>query len=436
MLGMADALRLVDARVAREQVAHHAGQAREHADLRAEDFHGHQRAGDRRVGRAGEHRHEPEGRQHAERKMQQGRERVAQRRADVEQRRHLAALEAAAQRRDRQRQLGGPFPRRRRLLERLDDGRDAQAAVAPGAAEPDDGRDHQAANQRPRGRVGDVLFHEGRRGVRGVREQHADEAEHHARDDHRREAPEPDRHQHARGVVGVMHAPERRDGIGDDRGDQARQQRVVAKASDHQDLEPEDGARERRAEDRREPRADACHQQDPPVFLAHLQDMRELVRERAAHLHRGAFAADRRAEQMRDDRAHQDERRHPQRHDLPGIVHLVDQQVVARLDAVAHLHVDPADHRARQRQAPDQPMIGVAGLGGQFERAQEQRGSRPRQDGDADGQQQPSRQVRQQVEVFGESFFALHQGPAVGARHLVDEGSRRDPTRPGSPRTM
>ncbi|MOA43026.1 hypothetical protein D3C78_1651350 [compost metagenome] len=101
--------------------------------------------------------------------------------------------------------------------------------------------------------------------------------------------------------------------------------------------------------------------------------MGELVGQGAAHLHGGAFAADRGAEQVRDHRAAQHQRRHAQRDDLLRVVDLVDQQVVAGLDLLAEAQVEPADREAGQRQQPDQPAVLRAGGGRPVEGKEEER---------------------------------------------------------------
>ncbi|KAI1697408.1 hypothetical protein Ddc_19721 [Ditylenchus destructor] len=437
VLGLAHALRLVDAGVAGGQIAHHAGQAGEDADRRAEELHRHQRAGQRRVGRAGKHRHEADTGHHRERHVQERRQRIAQRGADIEQRRDFAALEARAQRGHRQAGLGQELPGRGGLLEGLDDGRDAQSGKAPGAAEPDQRRDRETADQRSQRRIRDAPLHEAGGRMRRAREGHADQPEHDAGDQHRAQRPGGDRRDRARRVMDVMHAPQRGDLVGHDGGDHAGQQRVVAQAADGEHLQPEDGARERRAEHRGEARADAGHQQDAAVLGAQLEDVGELVRQRAAHLHGGAFAPDRRAKQVRHDRAAQHQRHHAQRHDLLGVVDLVDDEVVAGIHAAADLQIEPAHREARQRQAPDQPAMALAGLRGPVQREQEHGGGRAGQRRDHAGQRQPAPEVGQQGEGSWEWLKrgGFIEDPGCRAAHLVDEGSRRTPTKPRSPRT-
>ena len=101
-------------------------------------------------------------------------------------------------------------------------------------------------------------------------------------------------------------------------------------------------ARQRRAEYRGKAGADTGHQQDAPVGRVELEQAGQLVGQRAAHLHGRAFAADGRAEQVRDHGPGQHQRRHTQRHDVGRIVDLVDQQVVPRFHAAAPLPVPVA----------------------------------------------------------------------------------------------
>jgi len=168
----------------------------------------------------------------------------------------------------------------------------------------------------------------------------------------------------------MPHAPEQADLVGHDGGHEAGQQGVVAHAAECQHLEPENGAGHGRAEHRGEPGADAGHQQDAAIFGAELEEVRELVSQRAAHLHRRALAPHRGAEQVRDDGTDQNQWRHAQRHDPLGVVHLVKQQVVAGLDTLADLQVDPADGKPGQGEQTDQPTMLFARLGGPIQREQ------------------------------------------------------------------
>jgi hypothetical protein len=63
------------------------------------------------------------------------------------------------------------------------------------------------------------------------------------------------------------------------------------------------------------------------------EDVRQLVGQRAAHLHRRPFAANRSAKPVRDHGADQHQRRHPRT--TFGVVDFVDQQVIPRLHAAA-----------------------------------------------------------------------------------------------------
>ena len=94
--------------------------------------------------------------QKTQRKVQQRRQRIAQRGPDVEQRRHLATLEAAAQRSDGEGHLGGEIPWRQGVLESLDDHWNAQAGIAPGIQPPQGCRHQQATQQRTQRRVSNV----------------------------------------------------------------------------------------------------------------------------------------------------------------------------------------------------------------------------------------------------------------------------------------
>src|ERR1700733_12402504 len=77
---------------------------------RAEELDAHDRAGKRRVRRAGENRDEAKCREEVGRCAEQARQGIAESRPDEEKRRDLAAFEAAAQGHDREDDLERPGP--------------------------------------------------------------------------------------------------------------------------------------------------------------------------------------------------------------------------------------------------------------------------------------------------------------------------------------
>jgi len=128
--------------------------------------------------------------------------------------------------------------------------------------------------------------------------------------------------------------------------------------------------------------------------------MRDPVSQRPAHLDRRALAARGATEQVGDHRGHQDERRHALGHDLLRIVDLVDQQVVAALDALADAVIDPAGQEPCERQQPDEPRMIHPRIGGAVQGKEEKRGGRPGQGAEHGGQQQPAREIRHHGDLF------------------------------------
>jgi hypothetical protein len=49
---------------------------------------------------------------------------------------------------------------------------------------------------------------------------------------------------------------------------------------------------------------------------------------------------------MRDDRADKDQRRHPQRNDLSGVMDLFQNEIITGLDAATIAEINPADAEA------------------------------------------------------------------------------------------
>ncbi len=79
--------------------------------------------------------------------------------------------------------------------------------------------------------------------------------------------------------------------VADERGDHRRGERAVLDPTEHDELEPEHGARDRCAEDRAEAARHARRQELSPQGACELQAVRHPVGEARAHLHRGPLAA-------------------------------------------------------------------------------------------------------------------------------------------------
>jgi hypothetical protein len=97
--------------------------------------------------------------------------------------------------------------------------------------------------------------------------------------------------------------------------------------------------------------------------------VRKLVGQRASHLDRGTFAADRRTEQVGHDRAAERERRYTKRDSVFRLVGLVDKQVVTCLDALAEGVLSESDREAGERQKRDEPGMCLANESCAFESA-------------------------------------------------------------------
>lgn len=133
--------------------------------------------------------------------------------------------------------------------------------------------------------------------------------------------------------------------------------------------------------------------------------MSNLIGQRATHLHGGAFASDRCAKQMRDQRTRQHQRHHAQGHGFLRIVNLVDQQVVARVYRLADQVVNQPHRKACKGKQPDGPAVAFAPLGRVIEGEQKQRGCRSRQKRHGTGKHQPFPDIGKQIELFGFSEF-------------------------------
>ena len=84
---------------------------------------------------------------------------------------------------------------------------------------------------------------------------------------------------------------------------------------------------------------------------------RHRARQTAAKLHRRAFAPGRSAQQVSDDSAQENQRRHAEGDAAPRLVDLLDDQVVAALDAPSGAMIKPADREPADRQQEKQPRM-------------------------------------------------------------------------------
>ena len=108
-----------------------------------------------------------------------------------------------------------------------------------------------------------------------------------------------------------MHDAKRaRDEITGHRGNQRRHERTVLDPTEHQELEAEDGAGQRRTEDRAEAARDPGCDQLPPRAPVDAQVPRQEVSEACAHLDGRTLAPGAAAEQVREHGAHEHHRRH------------------------------------------------------------------------------------------------------------------------------
>ncbi len=103
-------------------------------------------------------------------------------------------------------------------------------------------------------------------------------------------------------------------------------------------------------EHRAEPCGDAGHQQDARAVRIEPQHAAETTGETAAKLDGGAFSTGRPTEQMRDNRADEDQRRHAQRHAAARFVDLLDDEIVAALNRAPGQMIEQADREPADRQ--------------------------------------------------------------------------------------
>ncbi len=273
-----EALGEVDPGMAAAEVGDEAGDRDVDGVGRPEELDAHDRAGERGVGRAREDRHESERGEQVRRAAEDAREGIAEARADEEQRRDLAALEARAQRDDREQNLPRPGPVEDVATEEADDrgivriGRgDAETEIGPGS-HPVDEADHQQpaeSGTQPRRRA--ELFGQRADPMGGLGEDQpgqpaGDPDERDLYGQHRIDVerrPARLRHAGEGDVVGdVADAPGVAGPVADDGGEDAGHQRRILHLAHGEHFECEDGAGDRRPEHRAEAGGDAGREQD------------------------------------------------------------------------------------------------------------------------------------------------------------------------------
>src|SRR5204863_7438246 len=99
------------------------------------------------------------------------------------------------------------------------------------------------------------------------------------------------------------------DEVPDDAGEEARKEDRVLDAPEVEDLDAEERARDRRAEDGGEAGADAAGDGAPAVLVGEPQHVREEARERGPDLRARPLFPDGAAERERDDRREEPQRR-------------------------------------------------------------------------------------------------------------------------------
>ncbi len=385
-----DALRWVDPAMAGEQVRDHGHDRDVRERVRTQHLHRHDRERERRVRGSAEDGGEPDARTERHRKAHPACEHAAERRADEEERRHLASEEADRERHGRQDELPGERGLGQRGIgEGAEDRRDAETEVGARPGQLPERDDRQPAERHPQRErrhplLEDVLAAVGELHECDRRERHraADHAE--LAEDHRVE-----RHAREDRIRGVHDAEPLRDRITDDGGDEGRHERVVFHPSDADDLEPEDGARDRRAEHGAEAAGDPGAEHLTTRLTTDAEPMRDRVCEARPHLHRSPLAARAAAEEVRGECADEHHRRHPERDLGRALVDGVDDEVVAALDGLPPPLVEEPDDEPRDGQRVDEPLVRVPVRRHEVERQEEDRRRDPACDADDRAQRSP-----------------------------------------------
>lgn len=213
------------------------------------------------------------------------------------------------------------------------------------------------------------------------------------------------RHDVQHRIVGMVDAPGKPHLVGQNGSDHAREQRVVTHAPHRQHLQAKDGARQRCAEDRGKACAQPCHEQDAPVVRCQPENSGQLVGECGAHLDGGSLAAYRGTEPMRHHRAGQHQWHHAQRHHFFRRVDLIEDEVEATIDRLAHLAVEHAHRQAGEWQQPYHPTVGITPGGGMVECKKKKGGGGAGKCGHHTGQGEPHPHAGQQCEGDGWEEF-------------------------------
>ena len=123
-------------------------------------------------------------------------------------------------------------------------------------------------------------------------------------------------------------------------------------------LERKDGGGDWRAEQRRKGGAHAAHDEHVPIRFVQMERLTEQIGQAAAQLQRGALPTGAAAQQVRDARGEEDQRRGHGRDRFPT-AHGGQDQVGAPLGLFAKAPVEPDDQQAAGVQ---QPRDGIAAL--------------------------------------------------------------------------
>ena len=246
----------------------------------------------------------------------------------------------------------------RRALERRLDDREAEARVLLPGREVEE-RERRPARGRDAVRVALEAPQEPLEAAHALDEQEGDQAE---------DGPEQDRQRHDRPVPqerqvlveGRDRGARPADEVGHDAGHEAGEEHRVLDPAEVEDLDAEEGARDRRAEHRGEPGPDPADHEATPVLVVEPEDVGEEARDRGADLRARPLLADRAAEGEREHRGQELDRGDPP----------VD---------LARPRVDRGDDRLRPvplrrgREGADEPDAG-----GQRQRQEEVRAEGPR----------------------------------------------------------
>ena len=169
---------------------------------------------------------------------------------------------------------------------------------------------------------------------------------------------------------------------------QTGHQRRVVHSAHRADLQREHHRRQRRAENGGKHRRHAAHGHHAAVGVIQTQQLAQLPRQRAAQQQPRALPSGGAAEQMGDDGGNENQRRRHQRHDHLG-AHRHKGRVHRPAPRLARRAVHRHDAHARQRQQPDEPRVGGAGLGGPVQSHAEGRSAGPHQNPHQHRQRQP-----------------------------------------------